>query len=162
MIVVALDPGTEQSALVTYDGLRVDRHFTASNENLWVELLKEFSGADACLVVEDIQSYGMSVGVEVFRTVRFTGFLEGKWHPRPTHFLSRREIKLHLCHTVKATDSNIRQALIDRFGPTKERAIGTKKDPGPLYGLKGHEFAALAVAVTFWDQMQRVVEEPPF
>jgi hypothetical protein len=50
---------------------------------------------------------------------------------------------------MQAKDANIRQALIDRFGGSKEAAIGTIKRQGPLYGVKGHEFAALAVAVTW-------------
>jgi hypothetical protein len=41
-------------------------------------------------------------------------------------------------------------ALIDRFGGS-ERAKGTKKAPGPLLAIKSHEWAALALAVTWWD-----------
>jgi hypothetical protein len=36
----------------------------------------------------------------------------------------------------------VRQALIDRLGPQ-----GTKKNPGPTYGMRSHLWAALAVAV---------------
>ena len=39
--------------------------------------------------------------------------------------------------------ANIRQALLDLIGPQ-----GTKKAPGPTYGVRSHEWAALAVAVT--------------
>jgi hypothetical protein len=42
---------------------------------------------------------------------------------------------------MRAKDANIRQALIDKLG-----AVGTKKAPGPLYGISGHLWAALAVA----------------
>ena len=63
----------------------------------------------------------------------------------------RKDVKLHLCGSPRAKDSNIRQALIDRFGPGKEKAIGLKKTPGPLYGVKSHVWAALAVAVTHLD-----------
>jgi hypothetical protein len=42
----------------------------------------------------------------------------------------------------------VRQALIDRLG-----LQGTKKAPGPTYGIKSHEWAALAVAVYGWDQL---------
>jgi hypothetical protein len=55
----------------------------------------------------------------------------------------RRDVKLHLCGSARAKDPNIRQALLDRFGP-----VGTKKAPGPLYGVKSHIWSALAVAVT--------------
>ena len=59
---------------------------------------------------------------------------------------------MHLCGHPRAKDPNIRQALLDRFGPGREKALGTKKAPGALYGIKGDEWAALAVAITWWDQ----------
>jgi hypothetical protein len=40
----------------------------------------------------------------------------------------------------------VRQALIDRLGPQ-----GTKKNPGPTYGMRSHLWAALAVGVYAWD-----------
>ena len=60
----------------------------------------------------------------------------------------RRDVKLFHCQTVRANDANIRAAIIDRFGPGKEKAIGKKSAPGPLYGIKGDEWSALAVALT--------------
>ena len=61
------------------------------------------------------------------------------------HLVYRKDIKLHLCHSVLAKDSNIRQALIDRWG-----APGTKKAPGPTYGITNDVWAALAVAIYGW------------
>jgi hypothetical protein len=55
----------------------------------------------------------------------------------------RRDVKMFLCGSNRAKDGNIRQALLDLVGPQ-----GTKKAPGPTYGLRGDEWAALAVAVT--------------
>jgi hypothetical protein len=60
----------------------------------------------------------------------------------------RKDVKLHLCNSPRAKDANVRQALLDRLGPQ-----GTKKAPGPTYGVKSHEWAALAVAVYGWDQI---------
>jgi hypothetical protein len=60
----------------------------------------------------------------------------------------RADVKLHLCNSHRAKDKNVRQALIDLYGPTKEAAIGRKASPGPLYGLAGDGWAALGVAVT--------------
>jgi hypothetical protein len=55
---------------------------------------------------------------------------------------------MHLCNTNRATDANIRQALMDKYGSTQQVAIGTKKAPGPLYGFGNDERAALALAFT--------------
>lgn len=64
--------------------------------------------------------------------------------------MTRRAVKLHLCGSMRAKDGNIRQALVDRFGG-QAQAVGTKKAPGPLFGLSSHRWSALAVAVTWWD-----------
>lgn len=48
-----------------------------------------------------------------------------------------------LCGVTNTTDKFIRMALIDRYGEP-----GTKKAPGPLFGISGHLWSALAVAVT--------------
>ena len=58
----------------------------------------------------------------------------------------RKDIKMNLCNTTRAKDSNIRQALIDRFG-----VPGTKKSPGMMYGLHKDMIQAFAVAVTYFD-----------
>ena len=69
----------------------------------------------------------------------------------------RLDVKLHLCKDSRAKDANIRQALLDRFPATgggKTPQIGTKAQPGPLYGIKSHLWAALGVAVTFADKQE--------
>jgi hypothetical protein len=53
----------------------------------------------------------------------------------------RNAVKLHICGTPRAKDPNIRQALIDKYG-----APGTKKNPGPTYGVSSHLWSALAIA----------------
>ncbi len=68
---------------------------------------------------------------------------------KDVRLVPRRDVKLHICRSAKAKDGNIRQALIDRFGP-----VGTKKAPGPLFGISNHRWAALAVAVTAFDLEQ--------
>ena len=50
---------------------------------------------------------------------------------------------------MRAKDSNIRQALIDRFG-----VVGTKKNPGWFYGVSKDVWAAIAVGVTYHDKAE--------
>ena len=92
----------------------------------------------------------MAVGAEVFETVYWIGrFAERAIQlDHAAERVFRRDVKLHLCGNSRAKDANIRQALIDRYGG-KEQAIGRKASQGPLYGLSGDCWSALAVAVTF-------------
>jgi hypothetical protein len=94
------------------------------------------------IAIEMIASYGMAVGADVFQTCveigRFVEVAEGN-----VSLVFRRDVKMHLCGSARAKDANIRQAMLDRLGP-----VGTKKAPGPLYGVKSHIWAALAVAIT--------------
>jgi hypothetical protein len=104
--------------------------------------------SDCQLVIEMIASYGMAVGAEVFDTCVWIGRYVQAWHsPDAVRLIYRKQVKLHLCGTTKAKDTNIRQALLDKFGPGKDKAIGKKAAPGPLYGVKTHAWSALAVAV---------------
>ena len=98
------------------------------------------------LAIEMVASYGMPVGKEVFRTVWWSGRFAQAWiHYQRSEPIEvyRKDVKLYLCNSPRAKDANIRQALIDLIGPQ-----GTKKNPGPTYGVKSHAWAALGVAVT--------------
>jgi hypothetical protein len=138
--VIGIDPGPRESAFVAWDGERVVSAGDMPNHQL-VAYLDSASSPVAC---EWIESFGMSVGREVFETV----FAIGMFSTRVARMrlVPRRDVKLHLCSSVRAKDGNIRQALIDRFG-----AVGTKRNPGPLAGISQHRWAALAVAVTAFD-----------
>jgi hypothetical protein len=96
-----------------------------------------------------IASYGMAVGREVFETCVWIGRF-AEIARQPVQLVYRRDVKLHLCHSPRAKDANVRQALIDRLGPQ-----GTKKNPGPTYGMKSHLWAALAVGVYAMDKVVR-------
>ena len=148
-MVFAVDPGTRESAWVLFDGVRVRDHAIEPNDVLLARLRSMDMQAVEAVVVEQIESFGMAVGREVFETVFWTGrFVErsrGKGLRMP-----RKAVKLHLCQSLRAKDANIRQALLDRFGG--EVAKGTRRQPGPLYGIRSHEWSALAIAVTWWER----------
>ena len=63
--------------------------------------------------------------------------------------IKRQTTKAVLCGTARAKDPNVHQALIDMYGGSMKAAKGTKKAPGPLYGVKSHIWSALAVAVAW-------------
>lgn len=161
MIVLGIDPGYRESAWVSYDGKRVIAHGIESNESLLLRFECERDPVisprwfpeerPTVAVFESVESYGMAVGREVFETVFWTGRLyqAAAGITTQTHRLPRKAVKLHLCQSVRAQDSNIRTALMDRFGGIG--SVGTRRDPGPLFGMKSHLWSALAIAVTWFD-----------
>ncbi len=152
-VIYAIDPGSEQSALVILWPDGTVSGGIHDNKALLFDLrLRVGVPWTAHLVIEQIASYGMPVGAEVFATCVWIGRFIEAWtsHAAPSTWslLPRKDVNLELCGSLRAKDAHIRQALIDRYGG-KAAAIGTKKAPGPLYGLKSHCWAALAVAETY-------------
>lgn len=154
-LVIAIDPGPEESAVIAWNGVNVVSAVYDPNPAV-IQHLRESGGRplnDTPLVIEKIASYGMAVGAEVFETVFWSGRFAEAYGFSSVHRVTRGEVKMHLCHSMRAKDGNVRQALLDRFGG-KEKAVGKKASPGALYGISGDLWAALAVAVTFWDTHQ--------
>lgn len=157
---MAIDPGTFESAWVKFVGGAIVTYGKDRNETVLRKLLM-YGGPGAQVVCEEIESYGMPVGREVFTTVRWCGRFEQAFlGSSPAvdhecwHYLPRRAVKLELCESHKANDASIRTRLIDLYGG-KERAIGKKATPGPLYGISGDVWAALAVGITHMRQRQQ-------
>lgn len=155
--ILAIDPGPTQSAWVWLKDGQPEAYGISENDALLgiIGVTKRKWGVTK-IVTEMIASYGMPVGAEVFETCAWIGQFEGAAARETLQVqrLYRKEIVTHLCHNPRAKDSNVRQALIDRFGPGKEKAVGTKKSPGPLYGVKKDVWSALAVAITAFDKDQ--------
>lgn len=150
-VLMGIDPGPQQSAFVIFD---IEKNNIIDKGKIPNDELLNRIGNDVperptidVVAIEMIQSFGMPVGMETFETV----FWIGRFYQVASQCLSikvdrvlRKDIKMHLCGTTRAKDSNIRQALIDRFG-----APGTKKAPGLMYGLHKDMIQAFAVAVTY-------------
>lgn len=149
--ILAIDPGTTESGWCIYGDKRVLDSGVMPNEDM-VKWLAYRADNGARLAIEMIASYGMPVGREVFETCVWIGRFKQAWHtPVDVQLVYRKDVKLHLCGTTKAKDPNVRQALIDLFAPTgggKTPQIGTKGQPGPLYGVSSHAWPALGVAIT--------------
>ena len=158
MNLLAIDPGDKQSAFVVFDGRKILDKGKVPNGDLLNWALPPVDH----LAIEMIASYGMPVGQTVFETCVWIGrFIQQykELHHLKHTLVYRHEVKVCLCHSVKAKDGNIRQALIDMFPATGAGAIpqlGTKKTPGPLYGISADMWAALGVAIT-WFKTKRDV-----
>lgn len=149
-MIYAIDPGTEKSAWLFWNGRSIEYSDITDNLDL-IAWAQDSQHVTCPLVIEKVESFGMAVGAEVFETVFWSGRFAQAYGIDKVHRIGRREVKLHLCGSARAKDANVRQAILDRFGG-KDKAIGTKKAPGPLYGIKSHLWAALAVAITWHDQ----------
>ncbi len=152
-MILSIDPGNEYSAYsLLNEELKPVKFGKVLNHELLVILDDLLSSAFVTdFAIEMIGHYGtgMPAGKTVFDTCVWIGrFTERYFQIRakePTYIM-RKDEKINLCGNMKAKDSNIRQALIDRFGP-----VGTKKNPGWFYGVSKDVWAAIAVGVTFHD-----------
>jgi hypothetical protein len=148
------------------------------------ELLRLFRSAKTeftTIVIEEITSYGMAVGRDVFMTVRWAARFEEAFDSNGggVYYLPRRDVKLALCGDSRAKDANVRQAVIDRFGGMEKAVTGRRCEAcagkgwsgrgrplcepcggagwhiprGPLYGVSGDMWSALAVGLA-WQERQ--------
>lgn len=144
-IVVAIDPGTTESAVVVWSGAKI----------LQAEILKSGSVFRVLQVnqypvfCEMVACYGMAVGKEVFETCLWIGEYRHFCATNLREFtpVYRRDVKLHHCGSARANDGNVIQALKDKYGDK-----GTKKAPGITYGLKSHLWQAFAIATMVTEQ----------
>ena len=153
MNLIAIDPGPTQSAYVVRTDGKILRFGKLDNE-LALAVIREASVWMDHLCIEQIASYGMPVGAEVFETCYWSGRFAEAWVWRGMEEstvirIPRKEICVHICGSARAKDANIRQACIDRVGPQ-----GSKKEPGPTYGISKDVWAALAVALVAEDRIR--------
>ena len=159
MKLIAIDPGTDESAYIVYDTETKlpTRDFNIVSNPVLLKMLR--GGVDETssesLAIEMVASYGMPVGKEVFETVMWIGRFTEAWSNITglgVTLVYRKAIKEHLCGTSRAKDPHVRQALLDRFGG-KQTAVGNAASPGPMRGITKHVVSALAVAVYAADQL---------
>ncbi len=143
MKIFAIDPGTLQSAYILWNGKNVLEKGIVNNALLLETIIPSLEMNLS--IIEMVASYGMPVGKEIFETVRWIGRFEERiltvGYSKKVELVYRREVKLHHCHSAKAKDANIRQALVDKYGKP-----GTKKNPGVTYGITKDMWSAFALA----------------
>lgn len=150
--IIAIDPGDIESGFCVYgydikSNLKILEVGIEKNENI-LSFLQTNGCDNKILSIEMIASYGMPVGKEVFDTCVWIGRYIQAWGFK-YNLIYRREIKMHFCNSMKAKDTNIIQALVDRFGNVNKHgkySKGTKKDPGFFYGFSDDMWSAFALA----------------
>ena len=152
MNILTIDPGNIESAYVLMDEHYKPLQFgKVGNENM-LDIIED-SLVDR-VVIEMVASYGMAVGESVFETVFWIGrFYEAtlrEWIKCARVY--RKDVKMNLCGQTRAKDSNIRQALIDRFAKHDfKNGKGTKQNQDWFYGFKADIWQAYACGVTYID-----------
>ena len=175
MKILAIDPGNTESAYVL---MREDYSLMLTpggnssgklDNDFMLNMLKSTctlysSGlvdSSLTVVIEMVASYGMAVGKEVFDTCVWVGRFWQKAMESGSHrveLIYRMDEKMMICHDSRAKDTNIRQALIDRFAEfDKKNGKGTKQKPDWFYGFSKDVWMAYAVGVTFIDKEQQNV-----
>lgn len=138
MRILAIDPGTTQSGFVLYDGTVLSSG-VMPNEDLLRIVADDRSDA---LAIEKIVSYGNVVNNDTFDTCEWIGRFQQAWAcPAEVVKVKRLEVKKALGLMGSAKDKDVNGALLALIGPK-----GTKRDPGPTYGVSSHAWAALGVA----------------
>lgn len=160
-MILAIDPGPTESAYVLIDpaDYRPVSFDKLPNEQMLARIQTLHGLGATSAAIEMIASYGMAVGAEVFDTCvwigRFYAHIEGCMTITPD-LIKRLPVKVHHCHSAKATDANIRQALVDRFAQGfGNHGKGTKANPSPFYGFHRDIWAAYALAVYVADAGER-------
>ena len=150
--VLAIDPGNKYSAYVYCEVVNIsNRQYKILEKGKVIneELFTIIDSLDIArepydLVIEMVASYGMAVGKEIFETVFWIGRFYEKSQSENRTLIYRKDVKMYLCNSMKAKDSNISQALRDRFG-----GKGTKKEQGFFYGFAKDEWSAFAIFITY-------------
>lgn len=150
-MILALDVGTKDSAYCYIDEITYKPvNFGKINNNDLLEIVKE--GKYNKMIYEGFACYGMPVGQSTITSIEWNGRYKqiALDLNKEVDVVYRSEEKMNLCGTMKAKDSNIRQALIDRFGD-----VGTKKNQGWFYGFKADIWSSYAVGVTYLDRSEK-------
>lgn len=154
MRILAIDPGNIESgfAVIEMPDFKLIE-FGKIENNLFLKGLKECAYGYGVVAIEMVESQGMPVGKTVFDTCVWIGRFAQALEDYNVRYVYRKEEKIALCGSLKAKDSNIRQALIDRYAKFDfKTGKGTKKNQDTFYGVSKDAWQAIAVGVTYWEE----------
>jgi hypothetical protein len=153
MTVLGIDPGSASSAIVAWDGRRIDLADDMPNAKV-LEVLRSLirrAPGGWMIAIEGMFGYGVKAGIETFETCYMIGRVQQLAEDLgiPLVLVHRKkDVMLHYCDNMTANDSHLRQALIREFGEP-----GTKKAPGLLYPLNStHLRSAFAIAALVYER----------
>lgn len=169
--VIAIDPGDQESAAVWLDvaTFKPNEFFEGHN----VKLRERLQGGSSAyprsiLVLEYTPPYTMQMASRggkpgrpfVPRQVVDTAIELGRfvecWAGQGERFelFSRTDVKKQLLGRATGNDTEVRAAVVDRYGGDMKAAKGTKAAPGPLYGFSGtHLYAAAALGIAYLERL---------
>lgn len=159
--ILAIDPGNTQSgvAILEMPNFRLEWFAKLPNEDVF-KVVKRYDFDE--VAIEMVACYGMPVGKDVFETCLWIGRFIEQLKEHKISFVYRKEEKIHLCGSMKAKDSNIKQALVNRYAKHDFKSgKGTKKDPDTFYGVSKDVWQAVAVGVTHYEKEGAVNETHP-
>jgi len=156
-MILAIDPGPQESGFVLYDNKNstVKKFGKVLNRELEDMIIDELQNVPT--YIEFPQAQGCLASNALLLTCRWAGRYEA--HSNLVELINRKDVvNFFECHKrtrqeksegIKqvAFDTQIRHKIIEMFGGSKEVAIGVKKSPGPLYGVKADVWQALAIAL---------------
>lgn len=171
MIVLGIDPGPITSGVVVYDS-EARRVLYASKAATAVGLEDgaRYAGRettpdgrvtvgprriDVVLIERPACMGPLGAGKvgHMLDTAWAAGGLERRWlHTgHRVHTMTRREVlrDLGVLSGKGSADSRVRAACIADHGGSKTVAVGTKKAPGPLYGVSSHAWQALGLVLAW-------------
>lgn len=169
-VFMGIDPGPRKSAAVLYTGggfhpAEIDNEMLLdATQSKCVNLYwlgfrslpdQEWRWSELDVVLEGITPFSKLM-YDLIDTLLFIGAVKYALPRRGAKLtiLTRKHVATHLCGKASAGDAEVRSVLHHRFGPGTALAVGTKKRPGPLYGIKGkHLPAAMAVLLTRLDEL---------
>lgn len=153
MKILAIDAGNTYSgvAIVELPEFRLVWFGKLPNEEIYGSI-KNYKIDEVAL--EMVACYGMPVGRDVFETCVWIGRFIEQLKDKKISYVYRKDEKMCLCGSLKAKDSNIRQALINRYAKHDfKTGKGTKKNPDVFYGVANDVWQAIAVAVTHYESL---------
>ena len=167
MVILSIDPGTHTSGVAIYDSRtrhllksweaakhhEVFGHIESARDGAWVVVVERPEGMGRLSIQQASDTIATAwIAGRFCQAAKSAGLV--------THDLTRREVRrlLGVLSAKGNTDAVIGRAVYADHGGIKRDAVGTRRAPGPLYGITktgGHAMQALAVGLAWLESIER-------